>query len=537
MPLRKSLIITIVLAMLLVVNLSGCIFEDIIAGTSFTLKSYEVDDYEGFPVLDLKFTFSDKVKLEMYDPYSNLLDTDFFYKSSNDEVSTELNIGDYRKTVNSGTYNLKILNKKDEMISEEKFTFSQPKISIDSCFQYWWKETDSYRLIGLKINLQNTGDTPAYPYSANLEFQTKTINCLLLPKSITPDEEDYVQCYFYDVDLPTTGTFNISIKDADNSILATNTYELDIQSNIFTKTYTSQLENQIKLPYYDYLYNYYCEIPRITIDDYGLFVFDVYDDVFLEILLKKIRGSCDFGEFEFNLKSDEDKINYITGFVQGLEYKKDSLVNESFEYPRYPVETVFNAEGGGDCEDKAILTASLLELQGYDVALLRLPNHMAVGVNLSSQAINRYDHYIDNYYFLETTTPDHRCGYIPDQHKSRDELTVYPIQARPLLYHEWKDGLITQYSNTEKGDFVKIIAYIQNLGDRKAENITFEGVFCTDQDYDINYKTIDIDVLEPGDIKKVVLDVEIPTNFNVKLKTRIYYENEIVDTEESSNYF
>ncbi len=57
----------------------------------------------------------------------------------------------------------------------------------------------------------------------------------------------------------------------------------------------------------------------------------------------------------------------------------------------------------GDCEDKAILTAALLENLGYNVSLLRLPQHMAVGVHLN-ETIPLYSYYIDEYYFLETTT-------------------------------------------------------------------------------------------------------------------------------------
>ena len=71
------------------------------------------------------------------------------------------------------------------------------------------------------------------------------------------------------------------------------------------------------------------------------------------------------------------------------------------DYPRYPIEHLKDKEG--DCEDKAILAASILRKIGYNVSLIQLPKHVAVGVNLDEEAVSD-DYFIDQYYFLETSS-------------------------------------------------------------------------------------------------------------------------------------
>ena len=64
-----------------------------------------------------------------------------------------------------------------------------------------------------------------------------------------------------------------------------------------------------------------------------------------------------------------------------MPYTVDDETTPWNEYPRYPVETLFDR--GGDCEDTSILTATILYEMGYDVALLILEddNHCAIGIS------------------------------------------------------------------------------------------------------------------------------------------------------------
>jgi hypothetical protein len=90
-----------------------------------------------------------------------------------------------------------------------------------------------------------------------------------------------------------------------------------------------------------------------------------------------------------------------------------------------------------------------LAKKGYDVVLLRFPGHMAVGVNLSKSAIPQYNYYVDNYYFLETTTEGKPCGFVPNDYRdSASNVTVYPIKSKPLLVHDWENNVLTIFTKS-----------------------------------------------------------------------------------------
>ncbi|PNX45512.1 MAG: hypothetical protein BV456_13510, partial [Thermoplasmata archaeon M8B2D] len=100
-----------------------------------------------------------------------------------------------------------------------------------------------------------------------------------------------------------------------------------------------------------------------------------------------------------------------------------------------------------------------------------------------------------------------------------------------------KDDVITIYSNTERGDFVKVIFFVQNLGNTKAEDIVVEGVFYTENGIELNSEKITISSLEPGEKKKNQLSINIPKGYKTYFETRIYLNGEIVDTEKSKSSF
>jgi len=93
----------------------------------------------------------------------------------------------------------------------------------------------------------------------------------------------------------------------------------------------------------------------------------------------------------------------VVAFVQSIAYEP-----EATDYWKYPIETL--ADGKGDCEDTAILTAALLKEMDYDVAVVFLPGHAAVAVACDN--CNGYYYPLDGkkYYFLETTKPNYSLG-------------------------------------------------------------------------------------------------------------------------------
>ncbi|UCB59522.1 MAG: hypothetical protein JSV67_04310, partial [Thermoplasmatales archaeon] len=515
--------------------LSGCIFEDIIGGSDFKIDSWTITTSEGFPAIYLSYQFSEKITLELIDPYLNRLDYDFFYHGKYKNRNTSLNIGKFRKTPNPGQYSVKVYDKDNKLVTTQMFSLTGPSLSIISCDQNWWSNRGTYHLVGLKMLIHNSGDTPVYPYSVEMVVNTEVIGGYVLPNVVLPGENRYVQCYIYKKDIPSTDSFTIYLNDWDENTLATANFLFDIKPNISTRTFEKGLENELAIPNINYLFSYYSDLERITVEDCGVFIFDIYDDLYIDFIVDLINNSMNYREFKFDVQENIDKINYIAGFVQGLSYKPDSLYNDSFEYPRYPIETLYN--NGGDCEDKAILTASLLTSLGFEVALFRLPNHMAVGVNLSKEDNPGYQYYYDTYFFLETTNEGNKCGSIPKDYRDTSELTVYKIESRPFIFHDWKDGVITIYSNTERGDYVKVISFIENLGNETAENIIVEGVFITDDGLKLNSEKLNVGSLEPYDKKKLSLSVIIPKGFQTKFETRVFVNSVLVDTEMSKDYF
>jgi len=535
MPLNKKIIFIPIFLLISTSLLSGCIIQDLLFGASFNLNSYTVTDSDGFPALKLFFSASNKVTLKMYDAGLDLMDADYFYADSN----TSLNIGSYFENIEPGNYHLRVYNPDNNKIHEEKFNLKGPSLSILSCDQKWWKDESSYVLIGLELTLTNTGDTPAYPYSLNISTESTSINGFILPNPILPGSTETVYTSIYHRGTFKEDEFTVEIFDINDNSLSTSSFSFEVSKNVYSTYYDiSALDNSLVCPYVDFLYDYYKNLERIYIDDYSVFVFDKYDEAYIDLLIDCIIQSLDYSDFKFNTKTDKQKVEYIASFVQGLEYKKDSEVDDSYEYPNYPVETLFNGKGGGDCEDKAILTANLLDNLGYETALLRLPEHMAVGVKLGEDTI-RGEYYVDDYDFLETTTPGFKCGQISeDEYKNPSNLTVYPIEDRPLLLHSWKNDIITTYKNTKDGNLVKAIAYTTNLGKETAENIIVEGLFLVeDVNLELKNEQVVIDELKPGDKKKTVITVEIPDGLVTRFETRVYLDGEIVDSEISKGSF
>lgn len=533
MPLTKKVIICLITVIVSFSFFSGCILEDWFEGTTFTLNSWTICDDEGFAGLNITFSCSDIVNIKLTGPDSLICDSDFFFKG---EYTTIFHLAEFRHTVPPGQYLLKAYDNDFNEINSQSFSFDGIDLIISSCDQKWWKQdpfTGGSSLMGLRMAVSNNGYTPAYPYNVIVTMDPKENTSLVLPCVILPNESKYVNCFIYRNNTPNSGIFIVSLKDKDENTLDANSFSINIKDNVPVEQYIWQYNgnHRINIPKPENLYSYYTSLDRIGSEDYSLYVFDPYDDQYIDIIIDCIM-------LGFSGSSDLEKINYVASFVQNLEYKSDSETNSSYEYPRYPVETLFNGNGGGDCEDKAILTASLLYSLGYNVSLLRLPNHMAVGVNLSENANPNYKYYTDSYYFLETTTAYKPCGFIPDEYeKFKSDVIVYPISSRPLIIHNWENNSLTIYTNTEIGDFVKVTMIIQNLGIKTAENIKVVGGFYTINGLKEISKNNIIPSLEPGMKKEVTISVDIPKYVKTWFKTRIYLENEIVDEKESITSF
>ena len=128
------------------------------------------------------------------------------------------------------------------------------------------------------------------------------------------------------------------------------------------------------------LYEYYQSQPRgvWASDGYSKFVLDAQDDS----LMLELRNALLLNN------SYQATIENALAFVQkAVDYQLDPA---GAEYPRYPVETL--VEGIGDCEDSAILYASIVRTFGYNSGVLlvsvdtdgdQVSDHVAVFVRVA----------------------------------------------------------------------------------------------------------------------------------------------------------
>lgn len=238
--------------------------------------------------------------------------------------------------------------------------------------------------------------------------------------------------------------------------------EIKIDKKSITRYYNWKYDNtefNIICQYNIDAYNSYSQRSRYR--DYVHFVNDPYDDELISQITSQIVDLAGQTGYE------SEVIPYITmAFVQSLPYISDSASSGYDEYTRFPFETLYN--GGGDCEDSSILIASLLNDMGYDVALIQLPGHMAVGVR-GGQGItgNYYEYGEVKYYYLETTDSGWDIGEIPDDYKDADALVMPIYNSYPEL------GI--DFTGSSKGDsyytYINLDVKLENVGSEKAKDV------------------------------------------------------------------
>jgi len=164
------------------------------------------------------------------------------------------------------------------------------------------------------------------------------------------------------------------------------------------------------VPIHSDWYDYYRNLPR---EDHGAEYVtpeDPYIKIIADKLIKKAKEES-YCEFCF-----------IVSFIQGLSYVEDSVM-EYDDYPKYPIETFI--EGNGDCEDTSYLAASLLKATNRDVILIRLYDHMAIGIyNDSHSNGTYYELNGKRYYYFETTKSGWSLGQIPDKYIGKPALLI-----------------------------------------------------------------------------------------------------------------
>ena len=525
MTLKKLAIIITLIIFIFTFN-SGCVsFKDV----SFNILSKSIVDYYGFPSLILNYTANDNIIVNLVDPDEKIVFTDNFYPSQNEMV---ISIASYRNIPQHGTYQLIVYDKNENKIYNETFYFNGINFSINAVKGYWWKEnTDDskYSLIGITLNVSNNGDLPVYPYSLNLLIENISTSANILPSVVLPEKTGYIYCSFYISNLK-IGMKNcyISVFDRKGEILNDLTFQINAQENVpiyhFNWDYNGTKE--INIPKTEFLSDYYITRDRLYTNDYAAYVFDPYDDLYLTLLTDSITAHAEYLD-------NISKINLIASFVQNLEYGEDDPFNSSYEYPLFPIELLKNRTS--DCEDRSILLGNILMLIGYNVSLISLPKHMAIGVNVE-QNLSDYDYYVDKYYYLGTVKKGMVLGDIPTLYRNiSEQAVVYPLTPRPVIRYEWKkaEGILADGTL----DFVKLKLFIENIGNTVAEKITITGAFYSSDNTEYNPEKIIISSLLPREKEQISLKITAPEEISAILKTRLYLDDILIEEKQSKTRF
>ncbi|MCL2328456.1 MAG: hypothetical protein FWC39_08075 [Bacteroidetes bacterium] len=154
---------------------------------------------------------------------------------------------------------------------------------------------------------------------------------------------------------------------------------------------------------------------------------------------------------------------YLTAFVQSIDYISDPDMTAygGGNYCKHPIETL--VERGGDCEDKAILLAALLDMFGKGAVLLHYEGrgsesgHYAVGLWCDNCKGTSYTRNGKRYVYIETTS-NRKIGSEPEEYRDINgkiqefpSLTNYKrkelTEEEKRVYASLKENRKSQWQN------------------------------------------------------------------------------------------
>ncbi len=260
---------------------------------------------------------------------------------------------------------------------------------------------------------------------------------------------------------------------------------------------------------------YYRNRARPSTVDYSAYAADRIDDRYIEQLVGLFRKMAQ--KYDMN---GLETIDFIVTFVQNLPYTQDSVTSPYDEYPRFPLETLI--EGGGDCEDTAILTATLLKELGHDVMLIRLSGHMAVGVACDECDGTYYVSADKRYYYIETTGTGWGIGQIPPQYEY-ERARLFALVPQPLIDVDLRYQLI---GSTLRHSTYEIAVIVRNDGSSAAQNLTVWHALEAEGEGKAYAQALsNATDLEPREELTSIVSLSVPRKVNAKVLVAVFGDN------------
>ena len=207
-------------------------------------------------------------------------------------------------------------------------------------------------------------------------------------------------------------------------------------------------------------------------DDMVQFVLSDFDRDYIRHLVDSFREGGQEANFD-----DSDNLGNVISFVQSLQYVTDQQSKGKKDYIRFPLETL--VDGKGDCEDLAILAASILHEMGYGVLLVLLPNHLALAVDCDEEIDGTYYTFEGkDYYFVEVTNPGWKIGQIPKEYIN-SKASLVPLAYRPRLRLKGSGFHHDSYYSTDQEVPFVINCELENAGPGTTDGLSVRVIFKT----------------------------------------------------------
>ncbi|HID25033.1 MAG TPA: hypothetical protein EYP23_01010 [Thermoplasmata archaeon] len=503
------------------IALSGCV--NIFQTDSCSILSHAVVDNHGYPTVELQVNVTGSITLKLFNPSGAFMER----KQLTSGVQTvTFDVAGYHETPLSGVYTLEAYDKHGKTVAQKTFVLHPPLLSINGLEGEWWREgVNSYSLTEITLSVENKGNAPVYLDEINVEIDENDVfTAPVLQNTVEVGVKKQVSAFFYIPNLKKMEhKLSVRVFDYSGNMVASNefsdtpSYKMSTEKFSLSWRYKGK-HYSITLPVPEKLLEFYVSIKRPLLEDYTFYVISPYDDNYVTMISHQL--------FSLYNKEGEDLVNFIGSFTQSITYKE-----EEGEYPEFPVELLHNRFG--DCEDKAIFASALLKNLGYDVALLRFPDHMAVGVHIADANYENRVYYQDfsgkKYLFLETSNTAWTLGEADEKYQNVVNFTLYPVISKPILIQECEP--LTRYTSMVE-DYIQVDTIVKNIGTRDADNVRISVVFLTPYGTGINGKSSDVFSVAAGKEKRVSFTVDYPDTAVAKVYVRVIHKgvmcNEVI---------
>lgn len=262
--------------------------------------------------------------------------------------------------------------------------------------------------------------------------------------------------------------------------------------------------------------------------------------------------------------NDDQRRDMVIAFVQSLPNNRWGAVVDYDEYPKYPLQTLY--DGGGDSQDTAILLTALLRLLGIEASLLETSRHYAVVLPLTEadknankvylyqkdadtilkgnyldENNNIRDYYYNNpgvlsksYIYIESNIPGNPMGSMPLQFKNAFVMSLYDKNYRPeipipgaVIHHPVRNpdadlsfrARLIHYD--QRYAYYQVYCTIVSTGTGPARDFTVDINAFSADGRDISWafsESISIPPVPEGETRVIEGTVQIPRNAEVQIE-------------------